>query len=187
MGLTGAHFASRFHGRGRSEYDGRVPSGAMPKKHKPTHAVPTGPSGSLTHSPFASLRGGASPSGSVAPSADAPAPPAAAPPAAAPPAAAPPPAAQGTPSPRRGRLVLRRETKHRGGKTAIIVTGFGGLDDLKAGELESLARELKRSLACGGSLEGVAPHQEIVLQGDQPARVAEFLRARGFRVAGVVS
>jgi translation initiation factor 1 len=153
------------------------PSGAMPKKNKPSHAVPTGPSGSLTHSPFAGLGGVASPSGSVASSAEAPVPPV---------AATLPPAEAAT-SVRRGRLILRRETRHRGGKTAIIVTGFGGLDDLKAGELEALARELKRSLACGGSVEGVAPHQEIVLQGDQPTRVAEFLRCRGFRVGGVTA
>lgn len=152
----------------------------MPKKNKPTHAVSTGASGSLTHSPFASLGRGAEQHGQAASPAEAPA-------RTAPRAPAPPAAARDTAPVRRGRLVLRRETKHRGGKTAIIVTGFGGLDDLKAGELETLARELKRSLACGGSLEGVAPHREIVLQGDQPARVAELLRTRGFRVAGVVS
>jgi translation initiation factor 1 len=148
----------------------------MSKKHKPTPAVPTAASGSLTHSPFAGLRGTAAPSERIAASAEAPAPPAPAPA-----------QAQAKVPVRRGRLVLRRETKHRGGKTAIIVTGFGGLDDLKAGGVESLARELKRSLACGGSVEGDFPHQEIVLQGDQPARVAELLRTRGYQVAGVVS
>jgi translation initiation factor 1 len=153
------------------------PSRAMPKKNKQTPAVPTGASGSLTHSPFAGLGGRAPPSAPIASPAEAPAPP----------VAPKPPAAPATAPARRGRLVLRRETKHRGGKTAIIVTGFGGQGDLKPGELESLARDLKRSLACGGSLDGVAPHQEIVLQGDQPARVAELLRARGFRVAGVVA
>jgi translation initiation factor 1 (eIF-1/SUI1) len=144
----------------------------MSKKPKPKPAVPTGARDSLMHSPFAGL-GGALPSPPVASPAPAPAAASA--------------LAPDTVPARRGRLVLRRETKQRGGKTAIIVTGFGGLDDLKAGEVESLARELKRSLACGGSVEGAAPHQEIVLQGDQPARVAELLRTRGFRVAGVVS
>jgi translation initiation factor 1 len=150
----------------------------MSKKQKPTPAIPTGVRGSLTHSPFAGLGGVALPADRVATPAEAPAPAASDQQARLP--------ARARDAGRGGRLILRRETKHRGGKTAVIVTGFGGLDELKAGEVESLARELKRSLACGGSVEGVAPHQEIVLQGDQPARVAELLRARGFRVGGVV-
>jgi len=151
----------------------------MSKKPNPKPAVSIGARDALTHSPFAGLGGVTLPSPPVASPVQAPAP------AQAPRAASA--LAPDTVPPRRGRLVLRRETQHRGGKTAIIVTGFGGLDDLKAGEVEALARELKRSLACGGSVEGAAPHQEIVLQGDQAARVAELLRARGFRVAGVVS
>ena len=84
---------------------------------------------------------------------------------------------------RRGRLLLRRETKQRGGKTAVIVTGFETIADLRAGEIEAIARELKQSLACGGTVE----ENSIVLQGDGPARVAELLRARGFRVGGVTA
>jgi translation initiation factor 1 len=169
--------STRFRCRGSAAYAGRA-GGTTSKKQKPTTAIPTGACGSLTHSPFAGLGGVALPADRAAAPAEAPAP-AEARHQAREPAGAKDPA-------RRGRLILRRETKHRGGKTAVIVTGFGGLDDLKAGEVESLARELKRSLACGGSVEGVVPHQEIVLQGDQPARVAELLRARGFRVGGVV-
>jgi translation initiation factor 1 (eIF-1/SUI1) len=37
------------------------------------------------------------------------------------------------------------------------------------------------------TVERVRNDTEIVVQGDQPARVAELLRARGFRVDGVTS
>jgi translation initiation factor 1 (eIF-1/SUI1) len=91
-----------------------------------------------------------------------------------------------TPGKPRGRLVLRRETKHRGGRPVIIVTGFGstGMDDAA---LEALTKQLKRTLACGGTLQQVGAERELVLQADQPAKVAELLRSEGFRVAGVVS
>jgi translation initiation factor 1 (eIF-1/SUI1) len=46
---------------------------------------------------------------------------------------------------------------------------------------------LKRELGCGGTLPAKHDKAEIVIQGDQPARVAELLRARGFRVDGVTS
>jgi translation initiation factor 1 (eIF-1/SUI1) len=84
----------------------------------------------------------------------------------------------------RGRLILRRETKHRGGKAVIVVSGFEALSAFGAGELEALAKELKQLLGCGGTVESAC---ELVLQGDQPAKVAELLRAKGFRVDGVTS
>jgi translation initiation factor 1 len=83
------------------------------------------------------------------------------------------------PTPKRGRLVLRRETKHRGGKAVIIVRG------VPAHELDTLAKQLKQKLGCGGTVERDGAEPEIVLQGDQPAKVAEWLRAEGFRVDGV--
>lgn len=78
----------------------------------------------------------------------------------------------------RGRVVLRRETKHRGGKAVVIV---GGLDTIEGLDIARLAKDLKAKLACGGTVEA----GEIVIQGDQPARVAEWLREQGFRVDGV--
>ena len=89
----------------------------------------------------------------------------------------------------RGRLVLRRETKHRGGKPVIIVRGFAALPEFagKAPLLEQLAKELKQKLGCGGTVERDADEPQIVLQGDHPAKVAELLRAKGFRVDGVTS
>jgi translation initiation factor 1 len=85
------------------------------------------------------------------------------------------------PAMKRGRVVLRRETKHRGGKAVIIVRG------VPEAEIDSLAKQLKQKLGCGGTVERDAGEPEIVLQGDQPAKVAEWLRAEGFRVDGVTS
>jgi translation initiation factor 1 (eIF-1/SUI1) len=88
----------------------------------------------------------------------------------------------------RGRLVLRRETKHRGGKAVIIVRGFAQLaefgDETRVAEL---AKELKQKLGCGGTVEHGDGETEIVLQGDRAAKVAELLRGHGFRVDGVTS
>ena len=86
--------------------------------------------------------------------------------------------------------MLRREKKGRGGKTVVVISGFAALHGFRASEIAELTQHLKQHLGCGGAVErtgsGGAEH-EIVLQGDQPARVAELLRARGFRVDGVIS
>jgi translation initiation factor 1 (eIF-1/SUI1) len=85
----------------------------------------------------------------------------------------------------RGRVVLRRETKRRGGKAVVVVAGLRAHARLAESEIAALAQDLKQQLGCGGTIERVSSDTEIVLQGDQPARVAELLRARGFRVDGV--
>jgi translation initiation factor 1 len=72
---------------------------------------------------------------------------------------------------RAGKVVLRRERKGRGGKTATVVAGLG----LPARDLERVARELKRGLGCGATVEG----DTIVLQGDQVPRAGPWLVARG--------
>ena len=82
-----------------------------------------------------------------------------------------------------GRLILRRETKHRGGKTVVIVAGFAQLSGISDRALEELLQELKQRLGCGGSVTA----RELLLQGDRPAQVAALLRERGFRVDGVTS
>ncbi|PKN27563.1 MAG: translation initiation factor [Deltaproteobacteria bacterium HGW-Deltaproteobacteria-22] len=87
----------------------------------------------------------------------------------------------------RVRLVLRRETKHRGGKAVIIVAGLGAPAGFDLHDTEELARQLKHQLGCGGTVEEHGEDREIVLQGDQAGKVAELLRARGFRVDGVTS
>ena len=87
----------------------------------------------------------------------------------------------------RARLVLRREKKRRGGKIVVVVAGLRADAHLPESEIAALAQHLKQQLGCGGSVERVAADSELVLQGDQPARVAELLRERGFRVDGVTS
>jgi len=82
----------------------------------------------------------------------------------------------------KGRVVLRRETKHRAGKAVIIVSGFRELPGFSAVDVLDLAKLLRGRLGCGGS----ADRNEILLQGDRPADVAFLLREQGFRVEGVM-
>ena len=153
-----------------------------PKKTAPRVDV-TSPAPALKHSPFAALAGASAP----APAEEVPAAPApvrTAPAAAAPPPPAPSPApAKPAKTPSRGRLVLLRETKHRGGKTAVLVSGFAGLRDHGDDVLADLAQRLKQRLGCGGSVD--AERREILIQGDRPADVAARLRELGYDVAGV--
>jgi len=81
----------------------------------------------------------------------------------------------------RGRLVLRRETKDRGGKIVVVVSGFAELPGANSVMIANLAKELKGKLGCGGSFD----RQEIVLQGDRCAAVNALLEELGFRVDGV--
>lgn len=81
----------------------------------------------------------------------------------------------------RGRVVLRRETKGRGGKAVIMVSGFRDLPEFNAVKMGELAKQLRGMLGVGGSFD----RSEILLQGDKPAHVAEILRRMGFRVDGV--
>jgi len=81
----------------------------------------------------------------------------------------------------RGRLILRREKKDRGGKVVVIVSGFAELPGANSVMIADLAKELKGKLGCGGSFD----RQEIVLQGDRAAAVNALLEELGFRVDGV--
>jgi translation initiation factor 1 len=83
----------------------------------------------------------------------------------------------------RGRLVLRREKKDRGGKTVVVISGFAELPGANAVMIADLAKELKGKLGCGGSFD----RHEIVLQGDRAAAVNALLEELGFRVDGVKS
>jgi translation initiation factor 1 len=71
------------------------------------------------------------------------------------------------------RAVVRLERKGRGGKEATLVEKL----ELAPAELARWADELKRSLGCGGGVEGDA----VVVQGDQRDRVVRWLVARGVR------
>lgn len=78
-----------------------------------------------------------------------------------------------------GRVVLRRETAHRGGKTVVVIDEFA--THLPASVLESLAKKLRQTCGTGGTVRGRA----IEIQGDQPAKIRALLEAEGFQVAGV--
>jgi translation initiation factor 1 len=69
------------------------------------------------------------------------------------------------------KIVVRREKKGRGGKTATVVEGI----KLPPSGLERIARELKRALGCGATIEDGT----IVVQGDMGTRIERWLTARG--------
>jgi translation initiation factor 1 (eIF-1/SUI1) len=140
----------------------------MSKKKDKLEVKAAGEGAALKHNPFGALSGASAPQ--HAPAAPLPATLTAAEPA----------------KPKsRGRLVQRRETKHRGGKAVVVIAGLRANAHLAESEIEKLAQDLKREIGCGGAVQRAPNDTEIVIQGDQPARVAELLRARGFRVDGV--
>ena len=77
-----------------------------------------------------------------------------------------------------GRVVLRRETAHRGGKTVLVVDGFAVHHSQDF--IESLGKRLRAACGCGGTVR----ERALEIQGDQPARVRSFLEQEGFQVAG---
>ena len=78
-----------------------------------------------------------------------------------------------------GRVVLRREKAHRGGKTVVVVDDFA--THLSLAYIEDLSRRLRKAVGSGGTTR----QRVIEVQGDQPDRVRAFLEAEGFRVAGI--
>ncbi len=80
-----------------------------------------------------------------------------------------------------GRVVLRRETAHRGGKTVVVVYDFAA--HVPIAKIEEYASQLKKTCGCGGTVKG----REIEIQGDQPGKIRALLEAEGFQVAGVRS
>jgi translation initiation factor 1 len=91
--------------------------------------------------------------------------------------AAPLPAA--TRKPKLGRVVLRRETAHRGGKMVIVVHDFA--PSIPMSVIEELARKLRNACGCGGTTR----QRSIELQGNQVARIRSLLEEEGFKVAGI--
>ena len=78
-----------------------------------------------------------------------------------------------------GRVVLRKEKAHRGGKTVIVVDDFS--DHLTNELIESVAKKLRSACGCGGTVR----NRTIEVQGDQAGRVRAFLERKGFTVGGV--
>jgi translation initiation factor 1 len=71
------------------------------------------------------------------------------------------------------KLVVRKERKGHGGKTATRIEGLNGNES----ELDQVLREIKRTLGCGATIEG----NDILVQGDQTERVTAHLQSRGAR------
>jgi len=78
-----------------------------------------------------------------------------------------------------GRVLLRRETAHRGGKTVVVVYDFA--THLPASMIERTAKKLRTACGAGGTVKDRA----IEIQGDQVAKVRATLEAEGFVVGGV--
>lgn len=72
-----------------------------------------------------------------------------------------------------GAVRIRRETKGRGGKAVLTITGIAKSE----AELTLLAAKLKKKCACGGAVkDGV-----IEIQGDKRELVEQLLQAEGFK------
>ncbi len=71
------------------------------------------------------------------------------------------------------RVVLRREKKGRGGKTVTRVSGLERSGD----ELTALAKDLKRALGCGATVDG----DDILLQGAQTDRAKAHFERLGVK------
>lgn len=70
-----------------------------------------------------------------------------------------------------GKLVVRREKKGRGGKSATIIEGLRADE----AELDAVAHRLRKALGCGVRVEAA----NIVVQGNQTDRVRAWLQVEG--------
>ncbi len=82
-------------------------------------------------------------------------------------------------APERGpaRAVVRMERKGRGGKEVTVVEQL----ELPAAALLTWLGDLKRSLGCGGTVQG----KDLILQGDQRERIEALLKKKGVRQVSV--
>ncbi len=79
-------------------------------------------------------------------------------------------------TPPKERLLLRRETAHRGGKTVLVLEGFSPA--WTEPKLASLLHDLKSALGCGGKQSD----RKLEIQGEQAERLKPLLVTRGFEV-----
>ncbi|HJL05680.1 MAG TPA: translation initiation factor [Polyangiaceae bacterium LLY-WYZ-15_(1-7)] len=128
---------------------------AKKKKAEKSEGAAPDASGELVHNPFAALTGGAPEAKLASAEPEAPAEP------------------EGDAAPGELRfsekVVLRRETKGRGGKTVTRVSG------LPASHREALAKRMKKALGCGAKVEG----EDVILLGSVVDRAADWLADEG--------
>lgn len=74
----------------------------------------------------------------------------------------------------RGRLDIRRESAHRGGKLVTVVSGFKGIP---ATEIKDLAKVMKTACGVGGTVK----NGQIEIHGDNRDKVKEILEEAGFQ------
>jgi translation initiation factor 1 len=74
----------------------------------------------------------------------------------------------------RGRVDIKRQTAHRGGKTVTVVMGFVGIG---LPEKEKLAKQMQKVCGTGGTVK----EGRIEIQGDRREEVAKILTEAGFR------
>ncbi len=67
----------------------------------------------------------------------------------------------------------------RHGRKVTYIKGFG--DNVE--ELEKIAKELKKKLACGGTVKRneITKEYEVLLQGDHRKKVKEILESKGYK------
>ena len=87
-----------------------------------------------------------------------------------------PPVTQNPTPPTKERLLLRRSTAHRAGKTVLILEGFSPA--FSATDLDDLLHSLKTNLGCGGKIET----RTLELQGELADRLIPLLETRGFTI-----
>ena len=79
-----------------------------------------------------------------------------------------------------GRVVLRRETAHRGGKVVTLVDDFA--THLPISFIEELARKLRAACGCGGTTK----NRRIGVQGDQAFHALQVFEPFALRLGPMV-